>query len=245
METSAIQKENKNKQFAGEYSALKRKAAFLKSLDRGIGLVKTFASVAAQIPLLPLCITGCSNKNLVEPKPIESEEEKTLNDPIYKDKTTEIEKTDTQQVEIEKTPLENYVSKGGCFRTDDIFYFIDKLPYLYVSRSDSLETFGYAIELKEEIKGELSFSYSAIEGYTQPMRLQFIHAKDFNDYSSDEIIKEEVLYPKNEEQNATFKIPDGTNKLVVIRVADDETKNLPAGIYINKIFVIKEKPKSK
>jgi len=227
METSAVNGPSTGNLSNEAYAALKREGIFLKALDRGIGFAENTATVLAYIPLIPFCIAGCSPV-----KPAEQKEGQTA--PPKSDQAIEPETVQTQKVVIEETPIGKYAGRNGTFNVGNHLYFKGDLPYISFFDNRTNIPFGFAVDLNEQITGKLSFSYKGKESEA-PIKLQFIHAKDLDDYSSDEILKEETLYPKKEEQKAVIPIPEGTNKLVVIRIGEG-----PAGIYMDNISVIRE-----
>lgn len=227
MGTSAVNGPNNGNRSHEAFAALKRERIFLKALDRGIGFAENTAIVLAYIPLIPFCVAGCSPA-----KPAGQKEEQLQLPPP--EQTVEHETVQSTEVIIEEIPFEEFASWNGTFNTQRPLYFHGELPYIRFYDSRNHIPFGFAVELKEQISGKLSFSYKCEEAEA-PVKLQFIHAEDLRDHSTDRVLIEETLYPRKEEQQAVFSIPETTNKIVIVRFGEG-----PAGIYMDNILVIRE-----
>lgn len=127
-------------------------------------------------------------------------------------------------------PLEDIVKKSGpfCFSygwgdpPNTTAYIRNDEIYLETEDFDG----GLYMELKKQISGTMSFTYSG--SASKEVTIQFINKEE----TQSTVLDHQNIMPENEIKSASMQIPEGTNKIVVMKIGAGHANISIKNIYL-------------
>jgi hypothetical protein len=120
-------------------------------------------------------------------------------------------------VEQKPEPLYPLISRQDTFNSAE-GYMSGRTGELVLRAGDRASDPGIALNLKQPVTGKLVFEHSTTAETAAPVTVQFIKAESSREYRSDRLLSQVSVTPKKDPAKALLDIPEGTNKIVVLKV---------------------------
>ncbi|MFA5105191.1 MAG: hypothetical protein WC527_08460 [Candidatus Margulisiibacteriota bacterium] len=117
---------------------------------------------------------------------------------------------------VEPEPLSSLFCRQDSFNGAEGYLSKSDRLFLKAGKDDSDP--GIAINLANPASGKLVFEGKAAANSAGPITVQFIKAESPTDYQSDKLLGQSAISPKATAEKSQLDVPEGTNKIVVMKV---------------------------
>ena len=122
-----------------------------------------------------------------------------------------------EPVEQKPEPLYPLISRQDTFNFAE-GYMSGRTGELVLRAGDRAMDPGIALNLKKSVTGKFVFEHSTAAETATPVTVQFVKAESSREYRSDRLLSQVSVTPKKDPEVARLDIPEGTNKIVVLKV---------------------------